>query len=200
MTKYQLTQEHLDRMLIPKLHQGCNLAAIPDTCAHKAHILKYIEDIETNLHEGVGLLLFGEYSSGKSALGSILLKAAATYGKIGLWVSAAEIPGFYINNTRFDADYTVIERAITAPLLVVDEIILFGDKRDWHFERLIRERIGAKRATVCTTNLSPKKFKTQYPALAAVLTEAVLPIQIAGHDFRADIREHIKEQFEDISS
>ena len=192
-----LTKEHMERMRIPRLHHACTLQAIPDTCQHKAHALSYIDALGDNLRDGVGLMLFGDYSSGKSGLGSILLKAAASLGKIGLWIRATEIPGFYINSTQFDEHHSMIERAVTVPLLVVDEVILFGDKRDWHFERLMRDRIGTKRATVCTTNLSPQKVKSQYPALAAVMQEAVIPIHVAGHDFRADIRDRIKEDFED---
>jgi len=195
----KLTLEHLERMRIPELHHSCAMRAIPDSCEHKHTVQQYIDALEDNLSDGIGLLLFGNYSCGKSGLGSILLKAAASLGHIGLWLRATEIPGFYIDSTRFDDQLTVIERAIAVPLLVIDEVILFGDKRDWHFERLIRDRVGSRRATICTTNLTPQKFKSQYPAVAAVMQEAVIPIHVQGHDFRADIRDKIKHTLENTN-
>jgi len=191
-----LTKDHMERMRIPRLHHACTLQAIPDTCQHKAHVLSYIDALGDNLRDGVGLMLFGDYSSGKSGLGSILLKAAASSGRIGLWIAASRIPGYYINGDVFDEHHTMIERAVAAPLLMIDEVILFGDKRDWHLERLVRDRIGLQRATIVTTNLSPAKFKNHYSALAAVMQEAIIPIHVDGHDFRADIKERLQGKFE----
>jgi len=81
------------------------------------------------------------------------------------------------------------DRALEVPLLVVDEVILRGKDqfRETVVEDLIRERTNRMAATVVTTNLSPTKISDVYPALAAVMKEAMLPVKVSGHDFRADL-------------
>ncbi|KAJ1501824.1 hypothetical protein HMI54_009651 [Coelomomyces lativittatus] len=85
------------------------------------------------------------------------------------------------------------ERLLSVPLLVIDEFIVFNNKLDWYFESVIRERVNSKLSTVITTNLGPSEIKKKLPALAAVMVEAILPIEIAGHDFRGSKGDDLKD-------
>jgi len=165
------------------------MAEIPSECPHKAIVEKYLVDIATNVREGNGLLLWGEYSTGKSALASIILKCACSHGMIGMFVRAGNLAEHIIEKTRFDGTWLMRDRALEVPLLVVDEVILRGKDqfRETVVEDLIRERTNRMAATVVTTNLSPTKISDVYPALAAVMKEAMLPVKVSGHDFRADL-------------
>lgn len=193
--RYTITKQHLDRMRIPKKYWSCKLADIPEVCVHKIFIHKYIEDLAVHVREGTGLLLHGDYGRGKTALGAIILKAGATFGHIGLFIRTDNLPTYVIEKTKFDETYTMMERIRDVPILVLDEVIIWGDKRDWYLESLIRDRVNEEKATILTSNLGPGQLRDKYPGLASVLKEAVLPVKIEGHDFREDIKNDISGDF-----
>lgn len=193
----ELRVEHLQRMMIPELYYNCRLSQIPDElCPHKKVIRKYIDNIEMNLVKGRGLLLYGEYSQGKSGLGSILLKAAAAHCQIGLWIRSDNIPGYVIDGTMFDKDFTMYERALEVPLLVIDELIIgeTSRKADVYVEGLIRQRVNERQATIVTTNIAPKDLEKRFPALTAVMKEALFPVRVFGYDFRSKIAGEITHE------
>lgn len=195
MPVYEITKKHLERMCIPKTYWYCKLAEIPDECPHKKLLEKYVSKIEFNVNEGHGLLLWGDYGQGKTGLTSIILKAGASVGIIGLWIRAANVIKYVMEKVRFDANETMLERAYNVDLLVLDELVLYGDDRqsDTVIENLIRERINEKKTTIITTNLNPAGLREKYPALSNVLQESVFPIRVSGHNFRQDLAADIAE-------
>ena len=188
-----LTEQHLVRMGIPKVHWGAAVSNLPESCIHKEPIEKYVGSIADRVKDNCGLLLHGDYSQGKSALGSICLKAAAAQGIIGFWIHAKELPPHLIKETRFDDEFTVYERAISVPLLVIDELQIRQNPAYTEFsaEDLIRSRVDEEKTTIVTTNVSLDGIRTGFPALFAVMEEAVLPMKVAGHNFRTDRRRKI---------
>lgn len=175
-------------MQIPEVHWRAKLANVPKELAYLPKLQQYVAEIDKNVGNGQGLYLFGPFGRGKSALGSILLKAAACKGYIGLWIRAKMIPTYVIEKTPFDDEMTVYDRALSVPLLVIDELQMRGN--DTRFtessaEDLLRLRIDDKKATVITSNLTVKELSAQWPSLYSVLQQAVYPVKIDGHDFRA---------------
>lgn len=186
----KLTEKHLVRMCIPRSHWGATLDQIPEKCSHRQHVIKYVDSIEAQVQDCCGLLLHGNYSQGKSALAAICLKAAAARGIIGFWILAKEIPHHIIKETKFDDEFTVYQRALSVPLLVIDELQIRKNPAytEISAEDLIRSRVDEQRPTIITTNVSLSEIKTGFPALSAVLEEAVLPVKVSGHNFRSDRR------------
>jgi DNA replication protein DnaC len=174
------------RMAVPKAHWSACLTNVGDSFSYKKKIQKYIDNIEDNVREPKGLLLFGEYSAGKSGLASIILKAAALKGIIGFWVVVRDLPEQVIKNVIFDDEYTVWERARMVPILVVDELLIRKEVRytEQAVEVLIRHRVDEKLCTIITTNHTPQAIQKSYPALFAVLQEAVVPLKVSGMNFR----------------
>jgi DNA replication protein DnaC len=150
----------------------------------------YVSSIDERIRDNCGLLLHGDYSQGKSALGAICLKAAAARGIIGFWIHAKEIPHHLIKETRFDNEFTVYERALSVPLLMIDELQIRKNPAYTEFsaEDLIRSRVDEQKTTIVTTNVSLDGVKNGFPALFAVLEEAVLPVKVSGHNFRTNKR------------
>jgi len=182
-----LTTQHLERMRIPQKHWGAKLSLIPDRCEHKKIVSNYVANIEDHLYEDSrGLLLFGNYSVGKSALAAIILKAAMAAGEVGLWISSRDIPTYVIQNTPFDDNVTVYDRAHKVRALVIDELIIRDDIKytEQSIETLIRRRVDECLMTILTTNHAPAAIKEKYPALAEVLLEATTPVRVSGHNFR----------------
>ena len=193
MVRKDLKPEPMRLLRLPHLYWGCSLQEIPDKCKHKDFLQRYIINIQERVGEGVGLLLWGEYSTGKSAAASIILKVGASWGIVGLWIKAGDVPGYVIQGNLFNADMSLIDRARSVSLLVLDELIMYGDNRDAFVESLIRDRINEQKVTIITTNHTPTEILEKSPALGEVLREGVIPLRVMGHNFREDLASRIRE-------
>ncbi len=187
-----LSGEFRSRLGIPAVHWSATLAEIPDQCSHREIIEKWCDNVMSNVEKSRGLLLMGEYSQGKSAIGSICLKAAACHGIIGFWVSARALAEYKIEKTGFDEYQTIWERAQQAPLLVIDEVQIRDNAKftELALEELVRGRVDNQLCVILTTNHGREELQQRHPALMAVLQEAVVPVKVSGHDFR---KEYAKE-------
>ncbi len=189
-----ITKDCLSRMRIPKIHWGASLDKIPNACAHKSILNRYLSNIHQHIRKATGLLLFGEYSAGKSAIAAICLQRAAQVGVIGYWMSAADLPRYQIEGEMFDAELTCYERARLVPLLVIDEYFMRREMK-WTedaVDALVRARIDEMRCTILTTNHAPSQIEESRPALAAALKEATYPVKVSGHDFRKELMKERK--------
>ena len=177
----------LTRMNIPRLYWGCTFDKVPGFCDYLELVQSYALKIDSHIAEGRGLLLHGPYSSGKSAMATLLLRSLPP-GVWGLFVMAEKMAGYVINNERFSVEESFQERMRSVDLLVIDEVVLHDTDtyRDHVVEEFVRDRIRDKKATILTTNLAPSDFQSEYPALGEALIEAVVPVKIDGHNFRKD--------------
>lgn len=204
-----LTPEFRKRLAIPVMHWPATIGRIPNKCRHKGIVVKWCGDVVKNVETPIGLLLMGKYSQGKSAIGSICLKAAACKGIVGFWVSARSLAEYKIEKTRFDDCQTVWERACSVPLLVIDEVQIrkeaeYGIQA---LEDLVRHRVENRLGLILTTNHGQDELLDKVPSLMAVLREAAVFIQVAGHDFRKElenervmelVREQVEEQAKEL--
>jgi len=180
-------ERKLERMCVPRLFWKASMDQIPDKCGHKKIVAQFIEDLEEHVDAGYGLLLYGENSQGKSALATLIMRHLRM-GRWGLFVVGESIPGYVIDKKRFDGDQSFVERMQAVDLLVIDELILHDNDtfRDTILESVLRERLLDKKSTIVTTNLLPDTIATEYTSLGQVMLEAVLPVAVAGHNFRRD--------------
>ena len=157
----RITKELMERMMVPKVHWNASMSEISNRSGHKKIIQEYLDDIEGNIKKAKGLLLFGSYGSGKSALGSIILKHAALKRHIGAWITCRTIPNLQIKETAFDENQTVYERLLSVPILVLDELILRDDMKytEHVLEFVVRDRVDSQKSTILTTNLAPNTLK-----------------------------------------
>lgn len=178
----------LERVRLPKRHWHTQLSKIPDYCPHKRVISQWISDLERNVRTAKGLLLVGEYSTGKSGCAAIMLKAAAMRGIIGLWIRARDLPQFVIEKTPFDEELLMIDRVCQVPLLIIDEVQIRDDiaYSEQAVENVIRKRLDDEKCTILTTNHKVVDLKTKYRALTEALKETVYPVVVSGFDFRSE--------------
>jgi DNA replication protein DnaC len=190
----KLSRALLNRSCVPTAYFNVQFSKIPSVCPHKVVVQNYLKKLTTNIDKGLGLYLWGDYSTGKSAIGCILLKAALSKKIVGYWCRSSNIASDVIGDRTFDATMSIHDRLLSAPILVIDELVCHDDRRDAYVENVIRERVNEGYATIVTSNYSPTKLGKKYPALAEVLKESVVPVQVRGHDFRGEIAEsHRKE-------
>jgi DNA replication protein DnaC len=182
----------MNLMRIPKVHREASFSKIPDTLGYKEKVQEYCLKLPLYINKGVGLLLYGPLGTGKTALGTILLRCLPTkgYSYRGLWVDSSRLAEYKIERTLFSSNYmeplSMMDRIRQVDLLVIDELAPSKDYGTSLIEQIIRDRVGDMKATVITTNLSPPEIKSRATGLASIISEITVPICISGHNFRQD--------------
>lgn len=177
---------------IPKNHWDCLISAIPVSCEYRDFIVRYTDNIKTNLIEGKGLYLWGDYGTGKTGLAAIIAKAALSKGYMSLWISAESIPAYMCEDIYFSEEMTMKDRMFSVPLLVIDDLRLRDQttaKSDWierWLESVIRRRMDNTLCTVITSNNSVHELK-KLKAVYAITSEACTFLEIKGKNFRKDL-------------
>lgn len=128
----------------------------------EAHALvrEYLENLETKLNAGAGLILCGNIGTGKTHSVCHLVRAACERGRRALFVSLADFLA-RVRSTYGDgaeSEDAVMRRFTDPSLLAIDEVraeVLTDHGRETLF-RLINKRYNAGRATLITSNLQPK--------------------------------------------
>lgn len=153
-------------------------------------LTKYRSNLAVNVAQGAGLYLWGDYGRGKSAIAALLCREWIQAARQPCyWIRHHEWPTLVIEKTQLDELYTIAQWCEIVPLLVVDEFSI-RDKvafTETALEELVRRRIDARKCTIITSNVAPAELKLRYPALHAVLAEAVRGTKIQGPDFRVSI-------------
>lgn len=184
----------LDLAGIPRNQWDAKLSKIPSGLTYFDVVSDFCKNICKNVRDGKGLYLHGDYSTGKSAIASIVLKAALN-SRISecYWVRAKELPGIQIEKTTNQDGDSYFEILRNATLLVIDEFQVREDIKytESLFEDVTRYRIDQKLSTIITTNVAIRELERRYPALYAVLQEAVTPVKVYGHDFRKPMKGNV---------
>ena len=180
----------LDLANIPDVLLECEMSKIKEF-PYKAKIQSYIDALPKIIKTRQGLLLWGNYGAGKSGLASIILKEAAKLEICGFWLSCKQLPGYVIKETIWRDGITFYDRAQTVPILVLDELQIREERvafLESCVEDLLRIRVSKNKPTILTTNHTPSSIKASYPAIYSVMEESTRPFEIAGMEFRHDMK------------
>ncbi len=180
----------LDLANIPEVLLNCEMSSILDF-PYKAKIQSYIDKLPAIIKTRQGLLLWGNYGVGKSGLAAIILKEAAKKEICGFWISCKQLPGYVIKETVWMDGITYYDRAQSVPILVLDELQIREEKvafLESCVEDLLRIRVSKNRPTIITTNHVPSLIKANYPAIYSVMEESTRPLEIAGMEFRHEMK------------
>lgn len=185
------TDDLADRFCIPPKHRDATLDALPNK-PYRRTVCNYLRNLRRNLHDGVGLYLYGDYGFGKSALGCIILKFVSQVGRTGLFLKCKRLPDLIINEILFDEDVTWYRRMRDVDVLVIDEVLVCGDRRDRYLEDLVRDRSDSGLTTIVTTNESPKALGEKFRSFANVIQECMVSVLVDGKNFRAEKKEELR--------
>jgi DNA replication protein DnaC len=174
---------------IPEIHWKVTREKLPPT-SHSMIVGKYIDNLPSMIEQGQGLYLHGDYGMGKSGLAALILKYAIVHRVLGYWVRAKNIPEYVISHARTEENVEVYTKCLETPLLVIDEFQVRDEVRftETIVEDIIRMRLDDRRSTIVTSNVTPGSLSTLYPALLSVLKEGVLPVKVAGFNFRTPLK------------
>lgn len=198
----ELDQGDMLRMNVGELHWEAQFDLISDKLPHKRFVRKFLESIADHIFEGRGLLLWGGYGTGKTAIGAIICKEVVKRLGTAYLVSAMDLADAVIGKEWFDKDETVAQRLLSVNLLVIDE--LGGgqsDRTGWnkaYVERIVRTRTRVRQSTICISNLDLADLKAHYGGgLMAIMGEKIYPVEVKGKNWRDDKRNDLKRFFED---
>ena len=187
-----ISKQHRDLFAyygIPKKHWDVKLGELPES-EYKKEIEDWVLNFNSKIQKSKGLYLYGPYGTGKSAIGSMLLRAAAANRVPGLWLNYKELQSISINvnDHMFSADMTMMDRIMSVKFLFVDEFQIKNNQH-WSVDKLddiIRQRFQNELTTVIASNVSPADLvkKEMCGSLADFLREAVSSLMISGKDFR----------------
>jgi len=185
----ELTPAHFTRMNIGERYWDASVAAIPDGVPHKNLVVWYVDKLHENIEKGLGLMLYGDNSRGKTYAGSAILKEAVAYGYTALCILADDLKTAAATNRFFDSRVTWMERVIDVDILMIDDIgkeyLSDSGFGELAIENTFRKRSRRMRPTLLTMNLTPMEFKTRYQkSTAAIARESMLGMEVSGPDMR----------------
>tara|TARA_Y100000310_G_scaffold96185_1_gene93955 strand:- start:1666 stop:2265 length:600 start_codon:yes stop_codon:yes gene_type:complete len=165
----------------------------PSTDETRVMIAGYLNNVSAIRKRGAGLLLWGPNGTGKTSIGSVILKAIRRQFLTGLFLNSAEIKTIVISKEMYDSErnVTLWKRAQDVDFLVLDDLgkgsldsTGFGERL---IDELIRTRYAQCRPTIITTNV-PKAKLTEFikPSTLHILKGSSAQLKIEKHDFRVE--------------
>lgn len=184
----------VERLHIPRRYWESSWAKVrPVGSEHHVLVGRFIGNVVASIRNGWGLHLWGPNDSGKTALACLVLMEARRWGFSGLFVRSPKLRQVDINNERFDDSHTWLQRAEGVDVLVIDDLGKEYRKENGSYaermiEGLIRERQGAKRSTIVTTNLTGGKGLSDLyqESMLRVMQASIYPIRVEGHNYRLE--------------
>lgn len=203
----ELVDRDLARMNIGRRYWEADLLRVPDDAQHKELVARYCRRVHGVRKRGMGLLLWGDNSRGKTYSAAVILKNAVRHGYSAYMVVADQLKAAIIERHVFeDTDLgpvSVEERVRTVDFLCIDDIgkEYSGQSgfAEVQFENLMRHRTRNLLPTVVTTNLTLEAYRDRYAKSAfEIAKECLFPFQVkgTGDSFRAGLARDLRRKLE----
>jgi DNA replication protein DnaC len=162
----------------------------PQTADVRIKIKGYLDNLNEQLENGMGLFLSGSTGLGKTAIASIALMDAIKLGKTGHFLTLDQCLNLYIGGWKDeDLKRQYQEFVLGVDVLVIDEV---GNEPRTNINMvgsclndILRRRSNNLQTTIITSNLFFKKIKDVYgEETYSILSECVIPFELNGIDFR----------------
>lgn len=157
----------------------------------KRMIAGYLSNLQKMREIGAGLVLWGPNGTGKTSIGSVILKASRRAGRTSMFLESAVIKTIVINKEMHDAESreTVWARAHKVDFLLLDDLgkgshdsTGFGERL---IDELIRSRYSNQRPTIITTNVNKSRLSEIIkPSTLHTLKGSCANLLIDEHDYR----------------
>lgn len=198
---------------IPLEHIGLRLEDIshPDLVSAKEKIKKYIDNLDENIRNGKGLLLYGDHGTGKTSFGSMILREVMKTRPDGTQHESyfADLEdcvnlvagGWYDKDDRDEFQ----SKILNVKVLLLDDVggveIKTGKNATLiqsTFTSLFKERSSNLRPTIITTNLTPKALEDFFgPRVYSVMMQRLdfikfqTPVDFRQHTLSDNSESHI---------
>jgi DNA replication protein DnaC len=181
-----LTEATRRRAKIGKSHWEARLSAIPDGFDFKQIIKGYIAKMHLHERAGLGLFLYGSVGSGKTSLGSIVLRNALARGGLVLSMRAVDMVDELTSRRPVDLPNgsSLINGLRNVNYLLLDDFV--AEDKVWRtnkIESVLRARYDERLPTIITTNMT-KDDVFEIPWFKSFLFERFIGVKITGIDWR----------------
>ena len=197
-----LTETDMGRMRIPKRYWSCAFdeisddvsGGVADEVSPKGLARRYLVKLDEMLDRGIGILLWGANGRGKTGVSVVVCKEARRRGYTVLFAECADLKRCVIDRVPFDDDQSVLERARSVDLLVLDDLgkgvqdrTGFGARL---LDELIRHRNASQLSTIITTNMGFEQMDEELKkSTIHSLKECMVPAKIMGPDRRDEAKQ-----------
>lgn len=165
----------------------------------KPRLLKYANQLYESVRQGVGFFFFGPSGRGKTSAGVVLLKFAFEMGRSALFVSVKELREAIREDTMFDASETLMERARSVDMLLLDDLYREDFKNFTlglsDIESLLSTRSARGKATILTTRLDIQELRTEAQGLLSPLRGSFVWHRFDGRDFHEEAQVRLLQRF-----
>jgi len=185
--------DFLKRMCLPAIFWSARLEDIEVPA--RDTIRKFCET-DSHIKAGHGLFLTGVLGGGKTSAAGVVMQLLAARGHLCLYIKADDIAEYYIKETPFDCDETMIERITRVDLLVIDDLKLKSRDSfmDAAVERVFRSRMEALRSTIVTSNLTSAQIQHKFGPLYDCFQECLYTVRFVAPR-RSGLQERLKQEF-----
>ncbi len=126
----------------------------------------FIENLDTVKRDGDSCLFYGYNSSGKSFTGLHILSMAVESGRSSYYLHSAELYRLHNQSQYEDPSFRQFFNAVkTCDFLFIDEIgkeVGQDETISKVFERIVKERSGARLPTIVATNMDLPEFEQKF--------------------------------------
>lgn len=158
-------------------------------------VLKYLDDSESYISAGVGLLYYGSIGSGKTAIANLMLKELIKRGYSGFATTFAQTVEAFTSTWGDKArKQWFAQKFMYSSVLLLDDIgreLRSGvNLPQSTFDMILRTRVAEGRPTIVTTNCSPGELGKGYGAqVLSLLVEQSVAFEFTGDDWRSKANE-----------
>ena len=153
---------------------------------------EYVSRAEDYVANGVGLILYGTAGTGKTSLGTLLLRGMLSLGYDGYFTTFSEMIDTYTGGWNDREEKVWFHKRIkNARILVMDDVgkEYQGKAKtglpESTFDEVLRHRVAASTPTIITTNLSMTRLQEGYGGgVMSLLRERSATYEFGGKDFR----------------
>ena len=165
---------------------------------------EYLAHAEDYVANGIGLIFYGTAGTGKTSLGTLLLRGLLAQGFDGYFTTFSEMIDTYTGGWN-DKDEKVWfhKRIKNAQVLVMDDVGKEYQGRkasglpESTFDEVLRHRVAASTPTIITTNLSMTRLQEGYGGgVMSLLRERSSTYEFTGSDFRDTQRNRTLDEIE----
>lgn len=168
--------------------------------ALKRALDKYLERHQAFVGQGVGLLLHGEYGTGKTFGATMLLKDLMKRGYVCYATTFASMIEMFTSGWKSKEDQRYFQQKIMlSNVLLLDdlgrELRTKNKLSESTFDDVLRRRVQDGRPTFITTNMSVGELNEGYGgAVLSLLTEKSMVYELRGSDFRPQANSRMMDE------
>jgi len=158
-------------------------------------IVEYVQQAEDHIANGTGLYLYGPNGTGKTMIGSLVLKIMMSRGYSGYMTTFIDlIEGKKAGFDDAEAKEWFVRQVRNSDFLLIDD----PGKEQTSGERqigfqtslldeVVRYRSGMQLPTIITANYSTDVFRQRYgESISSLLAEGQVPVAFYGQDYRKE--------------